>query len=373
MTLRAHWLLAAASLFAFQDAPDPEAAATIAAWREALELDLPAEVLGPGPDRVGAGGDLATEGEALALVARALFGAGRDEEGERLLATARPDPDTLVFVELERARRALDEDELDAVVRTLLRENASGSLEEAVRFPERAEAWLLLGQAYARSGAAERAAPCLARAVDLEPLGEGAYSALHMLSQFALRAGDGASASAFIERAQKVGQWRAYYRVRRLQVREQPDEPLPRLGLAQLWMQVGQFERAHGVLSELLERFPDDASGWFHMGETERARERVAEADRAYSRALELDAEHMLARYNRAVLRLVMGQTGAARADFELLVEGPHAEEPRVRDAHLGLARILAAQGEEDAADLRYARYRALGGEEPLEVPADQR
>ena len=40
--------------------------------------------------------------------------------------------------------------------------------------------------------------------------------------------------------------------------------------------------------------------------------------------------------------------------------------------AHLHLARILAARGDAAGAQQRYARYRELGGREPLLAPAGQ-
>jgi tetratricopeptide (TPR) repeat protein len=199
------------------------------------------------------------------------------------------------------------------------------------------------------------------------PLGEGAYAALHALSQIALRAGDGARAQELVTRQAQVGQWRDYLRVRRLQVREKPQEPLPRLGLAQLWLQAGQHARALEELDALTVRFPDFAPGWFHRGETLRALGRPDEARASYDLALERDGELALARYNRAVLALRAGDNAQARADFERLVSGPQAEDPRLLQAHLGLARLLLASGEGEAARARHARYVELGGREPLE------
>ena len=82
-----------------------------AEWREALELDLPATVLQEGPRMVTAGGELHTDGEAVALVARALFVTGKETLAKSLLRDARPSEDTQVYIALERARIALDEDD----------------------------------------------------------------------------------------------------------------------------------------------------------------------------------------------------------------------------------------------------------------------
>jgi len=335
----------------------------VAAWREALELDLPAEVLGPGPAAVAPGGALAREGEAIALVARALFDAGRGEEAARLLAGARPREGPLAHVELEGARELLERDRLDEALAALSAQGAPARPRQS----DVAHSWLLLGRTLARLGRLEEAVPLLERYVSMEPLGEGAYAALHMLSQAALRRGDGAAARELVQRAQQAGQWRAYYNVRRLQVREEPDEPLPRLGLAQLLLQAGEIARGQALLEELAARCPGYAPGWFHLGEVRRAQQQWPAAKAAYDKALELDPTLALARYNRAVLLLRAGDGPAARADLEAIVGGPQADDPRLALAHLALARLLLASGDRSGAEQRYGRYRELGGTDPLE------
>lgn len=341
-----------------------DARARVAAWREALELDLAAEVLREGPPAVSEGGALAGDGEAVHVVARALFDAGRVQQAEELLASARPAAGGEAWIELARARMALERDELE---RAIALAAVPDSAPPRARLAERAEAWLLLGRALMRAGRDGDARGCFERAYELEPLGEGAYGALHALSQIALRAGDGARAQKLVEGQAQVGQWRDFLRVRRLQVRERPQEPLPRLGLAQLWLQAGEHARALEELDLLTARFPDWAPGWFHRGEAQRALGRLDDARASYDLALERDGELALARYNRAVLALRAGNNAAARADFEHLVSGKQAEDPRLLQAHLGLARLQLAAGEGDAARARYARYVELGGREALE------
>ncbi|HVS17016.1 MAG TPA: tetratricopeptide repeat protein [Planctomycetota bacterium] len=354
--------LALAAL-ALPQAADDAVRARVATWRELLELDLAAQVLEEGPAAVGQEGSLARDGEAVFVVAGALFDAGRAREAEALLDAARPVAAGADWLDLARARRALELDELERAVELA---SVADTSPPRARLADQPEAWLLLGRALERAGRDAEARPCLERGHELAPLGPGAYGALHALSQIALRANQGQRAQELVAAAAQVGQWRAYWRVRRLQVRERPDDPLPRLGLAQLWMQVGRHETALAELDALLERSPDYAPGWFHRGEVERARGHAAGARTSYDRALELDGELSLARFNRAVLALREGRTAEARADLERIVAGPQADDPKLLQAHLGLARILHAAGEVDAARVRHARYAELGGREAL-------
>lgn len=351
-------------LLALPQAADEAARARVATWRELLELDLAAQVLEEGPAAVAEGGALARDGEAVYVVAGALFDAGREEAAEALLDAARPAEGGADWIDLARARIAVARDELERAVALA---GVAGAAQPRARLADSAEAWLLLGRALDRSGADVAARACLEQGYELDPLGPGAYGALHALSQQALRAGDGARAQELMQVAARVGQWRGYWRVRRLQAREHPDDPLPRLGMVQLLMQVGRFDEAVAQLDSMLERFPDFAPGWFHLGEAERARGKADLARAAYDRALELDASLALARFNRAVLALREGRTSDARADLEHIVAGPDADDPKLLQAHLGLARLLLAAGEAEAARERYARYVELGGRETLE------
>ena len=342
--------------------PPTEAAAVIAEWRELLQLDLAESVLESGPARVAPGGDLAAEGEAIALVARALFDHGREAASLELLAAATPAPASAAFVDLERARIWIENDELERALEFLM----PGPDAKSLHASDHPESWLLVGRAWTRSGEHERARPFLERFVGLAPYHRETPAALHMLAQAAVRAGDGARASRLAQQAQKLGRWHAFLRVRTLQVREQPQAPLPRLGLAQLWLQAGDLDRAEHELELLFALDPEHAAGWFHLGEIRRKRGDFAGAAEAFDRALASDPAQFIARHNRAVIRLNQGRPDDARRDLELLVSGEHGSDHRILGAHLLLARIQAEAGEAAAAAERYERYRELGGEEPL-------
>ena len=64
------------------------------------------------------------------------------------------------------------------------------------------------------------------------------------------------------------------------------------------------------------------------------------------------------------------GDAEAARVELEALCDDDHAgSDRRFVGAHLALARVLTQLGDAPAAAARYARYRELGGTEPLEAP----
>lgn len=350
-----------------QEQASVDAIATKARWREALGIDLPREVLAEGEPLVAADGALARDGEALALVARARFltQAPAFESAWKLLEGREVDAATKADVEIEKARLCVENDELQRALRLLL-ENPKA---QAPRWPERAEAWLQAGRAWARTGELRNSAPFLARFVELAPRHREVPTALHLLAQEALERGDGAFAKACVSRAEELSKWHSLWKVRTTQVRLEPDEPLPRIGLAQVWLQAGDAAQAKGVLQGLLARHPQHAQGWFLLGEAERGAGSLEAALAAYSKAIEFEPEHVLARNNRGTIHRLGGRVAEARADFERIVDGPRSADRTALPAHLALARLLEAAGEKDAAQRRFARYVELGGREPLREP----
>jgi tetratricopeptide (TPR) repeat protein len=359
----ARWLVAIALVWCAQDKPlDVEA--TLERWRESLALDLPKEVLDQGRALVAPGAALASDGRALALVAKALFSAEKRgfEAATQLLDGAHPSEATAAYVELERIELALDDDQMSLALELALPAKDA----PAPKLAQLPRSWLLVGRAYERSGELQRAIPFLEHFVELVPHDRDAAAALHVIARDAIERGDGATAKACLERAEATARWHGFWRARTLQIREKPGEPLPRLGLGQLWLQIGDGQRARAVLADLVARAPDFAPGWFHLGEAERMLADWPAARAAYDKTLELDPEHVLARNNRAIIALNDGRDADARADLEFIVDGAHASEAHALPAHLSLARLLERIGEHDAAARRYARYVELGGKDTL-------
>ncbi len=78
------------------------------------------------------------------------------------------------------------------------------------------------------------------------------------------------------------------------------------------------------------------------------------------------DLKKQGARYNRAQLAILERRYDDAFADLDALVASGAADRGPFVHAHVELARMLRAAGRADDAAARYARYRELGGEEPL-------
>jgi tetratricopeptide (TPR) repeat protein len=348
-----------------QTAPVAEKRAETAAerldrWQESLELDEASALLLEGRPLVAPGAALAGEARAVCLVARALAQCGETSAARELLErSAAAKPAELVVA--ERARLALADDELERVLELLWDSSA-----KALRTPAANEAFLLAARARTRRGEWELAAPLLRRYVELEPLAPETASAWHLLAQEALRRGDVEQARASAAREDSLGRWHAYYRARRLQIRESPREPLPRLGLAQLWLEVGELDKARAVLDQLVLLAPDFARGWMALGETQRKQNEFEQAEHSYDRALSLDATLDIARFNRAMLARNAGRLEGARRDLETLLEGAAGAEARFAQAHLELARLYVQLNLPELAQSAHERYRALGGKESL-------
>lgn len=340
-----------------------DVAATLAEWRELELCDLGPELVRVGTEALRTDPALAAEGEAVALVARALRDAGRDDEARALLDGAEPAPESADWIAIERARALIEADELRAGLKILQAEKGA---EHPVNFPDRPDSWLLAGRGLVRLGLPQVAAPLFEEFTRRWPLHREAPAAWYMLAQHAVAARDPERANEYRERAAQMSRWHGYFKARTIQRREAPHDPLPRLGIAQLWLQVGENGRARDALRELVALDDAFAPGWAHLAETERKLGDLDAALAAYDRALELDPEDRLVRANRGLLHLALGSPDAARADLEVVC-AEATDDARLAIAFLELARLEAAAGRTERAGELYGRYRELGGGEPLE------
>ena len=315
-------LASAVSAFAAQTpAPsDAELLARIERWQTAIELDVSTEIL---QEHDWFEAQRAPDPRLTALYARALHAAGDDESATRLLGPAASAP-----LALAAARIALDRDEIAQALRLVAAPAKSGGSAITTRFPEESESWLLEGRARARAGELARAEPLLAEFVKRDPWHVDAPAAWFVLVDCARAQGNAEEATRREESRQKSAEWHAFYRVRRLQVRESPREPLPHVGLAQLWLAADQLDRARRELDAALA------------------------LDARFCRAIELKGE----------LERRAGHTADSHARCEEALRC----DPQLTDVHLTLARLAKAAGKVEESAASYARYRERGGTKEL-------
>lgn len=290
--------------------PRRDVSALRASWREAIELDVPGEVLAGG---AWIDGDPAADPGLVALYARALHSAGRDERAAALLARGESAP-----LVLTRARIAIERDEIPRALELLAQRDGSA------RFPDEPESYLLLGRARTRAGRASEAEPALVEFVKRAPWHVEAPQAWFLLVEAARARGDVAEAARREEARAKSTEWHAFFRTRRVQARASPKEPLPRFGLAQLWLAANELANARRELDAAIALDP------------------------RFCRGLELDAE---------VARRLGEVERARRRSTEAL-----ACDPALVDVHLTLARIARDGGDAAESARCLARYRELGG-----------
>lgn len=260
------WLFALQSPSAPLPAAQQPAVPALQRWRDALELDLPAEALREMRTSLAKDGALHASGEARYLGAQLAARSGASELIQLALDPAGLAADQQPWLALARARLALERDAFEECARALGLE-AGGALPGAIAaLPD---SQLLLGKLLDRQGQYAAARAPLERFVRESPLSVEAPSAWHALARGAREAGDAARARACALSAQKSAQWQAYYRARRIQLRESPDDPLPRLGIAQLMIAVGKDEAARPWLEETTRRWPAEPRGWLELARLE--------------------------------------------------------------------------------------------------------
>jgi len=319
-------------------------------WEELIELDLHRAVI---EEAQAMGQALELDVERVALAARAAAASNQLELAERWLSRGEG-----AAVDLERARNHLAQDEIDEALAISLKPGEP----PRPRHAERADGWMLPCRALARAGELERARAMLEELVDRFPHDDETPAALHLLAQAAIARGDLESARTWRERALGSARWRALFDARRLQTHEHPEDPLPRFGLAALWLEVGEARPALRVLDALLETSPEFTRGHALRGDALRLLGDLDGSLAAWSAALSLDEDLHAARLNRALFFVGRERWEEAKADLELLVKLEEARRPPLLQAHLQLAKCLEALGDLDGARAARARHAELAG-----------
>jgi tetratricopeptide (TPR) repeat protein len=233
-----------------------------------------------------------------------------------------------------------------------------------LRYTDSADGYMLSARALTRYGNREGARPFLEELVKRFPHDDEVPAALHLLSQDAITRGDLKAARELRAKANASARWRAFFDARRRQAIEHPNDPLPRFGVAALWMEVGEAQRACDVLDKLLLKAPEFARGHALRGDASRALSELDESLKSWSRALELDENLHAARLNRSILWVTREQWTKARADLELLVDQEEAMSGPLIRAHLELSRALKALGDDEGAASARAKYERLKSQE---------
>lgn len=263
----------------------------IGAWREAIDLDLPQEVLRSAPQLLGPKGALESSGEARYLAARIAFAAGDQALLASALQTAALPATEKPWIQLAQARLALEQDDFAGSLRALAWSQETGLPQALAALPD---SWLVLARCFDRQGQHGRAREPFERFLSLAPLASEAPSAWHALAREARLRGDAARATQCAQAAQKSAQWHSYFRARRLQLREAPQDPLPRLGLAQLYIAVERDDLARPYLEELTTRWPKEARAWLEFARLEKRGGQSARAEALYQRYLEAGGKDAL-------------------------------------------------------------------------------
>lgn len=356
---------AAAAAAAEEQRAARERASTLAELATMLELGLVGEVLEMGLPLVARAsedapaGALANDGRAVALVARALFQAGREDQSTELLTLASVDAATGAWIELEWARIDLLRDELDSALGRLVHKDGS------LRLPDVPHAWMLTGRTLFRRGNLAASATFLRGFLERAPFHPDTVSALHMLSTEAVQRRDLEAAESLRTESERRRRAFEMVRARSLQVRANPDDALPRYGLGLAYLELGDAASAVDALAVLLERFPTFQRGYFQYGEALRLTGAREAAVAAFGAGLERDADDHKCRLNRGLVLIELGRFDAALEDLTLLLSSDAADDPQYAGLYLGLARIYDRTGDRAAGAQAYARYRELGGTQP--------
>ena len=240
-------------VLALAGAQEPEAPASADRVPELLhelrlldQADLSTEIVLRYTPLVAEVGPLGRQGEALAIVAAATFATGDEEAARRMLHRVATTQASFHFVELQRVRFLIAEDKLVQAQKELT--EVRRSRERTLRYPRVPESWLLLARIHARLEQYAEASPAAVRFLALAPRHREASSAWHSLAQSAIKAHDIDHARTCRRRAEELSTWYGLLKARSIQVVRHPADPLPRLGLALLWMEARDYEQARREL-----------------------------------------------------------------------------------------------------------------------------
>lgn len=104
-----------------------------------------------------------------------------------------------------------------------------------------------------------------------------------------------------------------------LKMAEKPKDD--RLERAQSLMQSGEHAAAAAILEELVASQPQQAIGWYKLGNAQKALNRTDAALASYQRAIDLDPRYGAALCNRGAVLMAVGRHGDALTSFERAIQ----------------------------------------------------
>jgi len=241
-------------------------------------------------------------GEAHYQLGLALARAGRQEEARPELEKGRElvaanDRDQNANLDLAEGRAALEKGDL---------EEAAAKLRRAIQLrPELPGAQRLLGEVLEKQGDVEGAVAAYQRAAELSPADVSARQGLERLRSDAPGGDDPA----------RVAEFEGY-------IRE------------------GRFEEVEPLLADYVKQRPSSSWGWYALGYSRFAQQKIGQAIQALAKSLELDVTNAEAHKILGRTLMIIGRFDAAQVEFEQGIR----YKPDSAEIHYNLGKLFSIQ-----------------------------
>ena len=124
------------------------------------------------------------------------------------------------------------------------------------------------------------------------------------------------------EEALRIGQYDEALRMARAEASREPANPVPARIQADALRSTGKYVEAEGILQEFIRAHPNDHSLWNALGEVQKERGRLTEAEASFQRAVSGRApDSLMAQVNLAVLRFERGEIDEAMTAFDRFID----------------------------------------------------
>ena len=124
------------------------------------------------------------------------------------------------------------------------------------------------------------------------------------------------------EEALRIGQYDEALRMARAEASREPANPVPARIQADALRSTGKYVEAEGILQEFIRAHPNDHSLWNALGEVQKERGRLTEAEASFQRAVSGRApDSLMGQVNLAVLRFERGEIDEAMTAFDRFID----------------------------------------------------